>query len=421
MMELWELNAHEVARQIEAGDLTAEALMRATLARIADREAEVQAWCHLDPEEALAAARALDKGSRRGLLHGLPIGFKDIFDTADMPTGYGSPIYAGHRPAWDCTPVALTRAAGGIVVGKTVTTEFAYFHPGKTQNPHDSSHTPGGSSSGSAAAVGADMVSLATGSQTVGSVIRPASFCGVVGYKPTYGLVDMTGVKPFARSLDTCGLFARSVADAALFGRVLTNRELGEGKAPETAPCLKFCRGPTWAEARPEGIAALEEAHRRLGRPGDLALPADFDDLPEAQATIQFKEASASYFFEASTQADKLSDVLKAMLREGWAIPPERYDAAQRLARRCRGLLAEVFSKADTLITLSAPGEAPKGLATTGNPAFNKIWTLLGVPCISVPGLIGPRGLPIGIQVIGPLMSDAQTLRAAAWVESRLR
>jgi len=421
MVELWSLTAREAAARIENGEVTASALLRAALERIAAREEAVRAWQSLDPEAALAQAAALDKGLRRGPLHGLPLGVKDIFDTADMPTGYGSPIYASHRPAWDCAPVALSRAAGAVAVGKTVTTEFAYFHPGETRNPHNPGHTPGGSSSGSAAAVGAGMVPLATGSQTVGSVIRPASFCGVVGYKPTFGLIDLVGVKPFARSLDTCGLFARSVADAALFGAVLADRDLGDGLAPDSAPRLKICQGPTWSEAGPDGVAALEEARRRLGGLGEATLPDLFDGLPEAQGTIQFKEASTSYFFESANHADQLSAVMTKMLKEGRAISAERYDAAQSLARRCRALLAEVFAETDALVTLSAPGEAPKGLEATGNPAFNKIWTLLGVPCVSLPGLSGPNGLPIGIQVVGPLLSDARTLKVAAWVESRLR
>jgi amidase len=421
MEKAWQLGAREAARKVESGELTAEGLMRSALERIAEREAEVRAWRHLDPEQALATARALDAGGHKGRLHGLPIAVKDIFDTVDMPTSYGSPIYAGHRPAWDCATVALTRAAGGAVVGKTVTTEFAFFHPGKTTNPHNSKHTPGGSSSGSAAAVGSGMVPLAIGTQTAGSIIRPASFCGVVGYKPSYGLINLTGVKPFSHSLDTCGVFSRSVADAALFASVLADRDLGDAAAPEDALRIKICKGPTWPEVQPDGDSALAEAARLLGNPGEIALPKDFDGLPQAQATIQAKEGSTSFFFEWSTRGDDLSPVLSKQLRDGRAISADHYDAARVLAAHCRRQLAEVFSEVDILITLSAPGEAPEGLDATGNPAFNRIWTLLGVPCISLPGLTGPKGLPIGIQVVGPYLSDPRTLRAAAWVESLLR
>jgi amidase len=421
MEKAWQLGAREAARKVESGELTAEGLMRSALERIGEREAEVRAWRHLDPEQALATARALDAGGHKGRLHGLPIAVKDIFDTVDMPTIYGSPIYAGHRPAWDCAAVALTRSAGGAVVGKTVTTEFAYFHPGKTTNPHNPKHTPGGSSSGSAAAVGSGMVPLAVGTQTAGSIIRPASFCGVVGYKPSYGLIDMTGVKPFSHSLDTCGVFTRSVADAALFASVLADRDLGDAAAPEDAPRIKICKGPTWPEVQPDGDSALAEAARLLGNPSEIELPKDFDGLPQAQATIQAKEGATSFFFELSTRGDDLSPVLTKLLHDGRAISADHYDADRVLAAHCRRQLAEVFSEVDILITLSAPGEAPEGLDATGNPAFNRMWTLLGVPCISLPGLTGPKGLPIGIQVVGPYLSDPRTLRAAAWVESLLR
>src|SRR3954452_1681416 len=282
------LSAHQAAREIAAGRLRAEALVSACLERIAAREPIVGAWHYLDPEAALDAARRCDRSAPSGPLHGVPIAVKDLIDTADMPTGYGSAIYAGHRPATDAACVALARAAGAIVLGKTVTTEFACFTPGKTANPRHPAHTPGGSSSGSAAAVADAMAPLAFGTQTAGSVIRPAAFCGIVGYKPSFGTIPRAGVKMLCDSLDTVGTMARSVADAAFFAGIVAGRpELRDIALPEAPPRFGLYRTPMWDEAGPEVATALDHARAALERAGarveEIAVPEQHRRLTEAQ------------------------------------------------------------------------------------------------------------------------------------------
>ncbi len=421
-----ELTAVEAARLMARRELTAEALVRACLERIAAREAVVGAWKFLDPERALAQARSLDGGPVRGLLHGLPVGVKDIIDTVDMPTEYGAAVYPGHRPAWDAACVAAVRAAGGIVMGKTVTTEFATYQPGKTSNPHNPLHTPGGSSSGSAAAVASGMVPLAFGTQTAGSVIRPAAFCGVVGYKPSHGLICRAGTKPLSETLDTLGVFARSVEDAALFVAALTGRGAlqTDTAAIGTAPRIGFCRTYEWESAQPEARAAWESAARLLSRAGagvtEMALPPDFAGLAAAQTEIMACETAGCLAHERLAHGDKLSARLKELMGQGLALAPERYDADLALAQRCRLQAQDLFADCDLLIAPSAPGEAPRGLAATGDPVFNRIWTLLGLPCVHLPFAQGPNGLPVGVQAIGPFGSDGRTLSAARWAHTAL-
>ncbi len=423
MMLANELGALDAARRICRRELSAEALVRACLARIEEREAVVGAWTHLDADAALAQARALDAGPVRGPLHGLPLGVKDLIDTADMPTAYGSPIYAGHRPAWDAACVASARAAGAVVLGKTVTTEFATYHPGKTANPHNPAHTPGGSSSGSAAAVADFMVPLACGTQTAGSVIRPAAFCGVVGFKPSFGLISRAGVKSLAESLDTIGVFARDVADAALFAGVLAGRDLLPPATPRP-PRVGLCRTDEWEQAAPEAKGAFETAATRLAAAGakvsDIDLPAEFSGLVAAQTEIMAYEAAQALAYETHAHNEQLSTRLRALIAQGVALAPARHDENRLLARRCRQLLADAFRDVDILMAPSAPGEAPAGLAATGNPVFNRIWTLLGTPCVHLPFAQGLCGLPVGVQAVGPRGGDRATLAAAAWAHAAL-
>ena len=403
-----------------ARTLSAEALARACLARIEERESAVGAWIHLDPDAVLAQARRLDAGPVRGPLQGLPIGVKDIIDTADMPTCYGSPAYAGHRPAMDAACVALARAAGALILGKTVTTEFAWRNPGKTANPRDPRFTPGGSSSGSAAAVADNMVPLAFGTQTAGSIVRPASYCGVVGYKPSYATLPRAGIKPLAEGLDTLGVMARSPGDAALLVGALSARDLLPAP-PGRAPRIALCRTHEWPAAQPATAAALEHAAKCAARAGaqlkDLALPREFSGLLQAQIDIMGYEAYRSLASERVHHAARLSGKLKEQLDAAGKVDAARYDEARALAAACRAMLGEVFAGADAILAPSAPGEAPRSLAETGDPIFNRIWTLLGVPALNIPCSQGPNGLPVGVQVIGRLGDDVRAVAVAEWLQ----
>jgi Asp-tRNA(Asn)/Glu-tRNA(Gln) amidotransferase A subunit family amidase len=368
-------------------------------------------------DAALKIARQVDRfGS--GSLKGIPIGVKDIINTADMPTGYGSSLYETFRPPRDAACVALARHAGALILGKTVTTEFAYFQPGKTRNPHNPDPTPGGSSSGSAAAVASGMVPLAFGTQTAGSVIRPASFCGCVGYKPTFGLIDRTGVRPFADSLDTVGVFATTVQDAAFFASVIAGRPKLHIAAEVLRPRIGLTRTYAWEAAEPATATALDEAAAWLRAAGlevcEVALPERWRGLLEAQKTIMAFEAARSHAPEMLTVSDRLSVKLREFLDAGALIAPEDYDAAKALVAEARAGFNDVLDGLDVLLTPSAPGEAPEGLGATGDPVFNRIWTALGVPCISVPGLTGPTGMPVGVQVVGRWGDDRRALAASA-------
>jgi Asp-tRNA(Asn)/Glu-tRNA(Gln) amidotransferase A subunit family amidase len=425
MRPLNRLSAMDAARKLAARQITAENLLRNCLERIGERELAVHAWTFIDTEAALRRARTLDAQAYAGLLHGMPIGVKDLFDTVDMPTSYGSPIYADHRPAADAACVALARAAGAIVVGKTVTTEFATFHPGPTCNPHDRTHTPGGSSSGSAAAVADWMVPLAFGTQTAGSIIRPAAFCGVIGYKPTYGTLNRVGVKMISDTLDTIGALARTVADAALFVAALSDRrDLMIEQPTSDAPRAGICRTYEWDRVLPEMVTAFDDAAARLRASGartrEVTLPRPFAALVEAQVSIMVSEVAKCLSHEWLVHRDKLSAEMVAMIEAGLAVSPWRYDAAQSLARDCRAMLSEVFDDLDVLVAPSAPGEAPTGIAATGDPLFNRIWTLLRVPVVHVPTALGPHRLPLGLSVIGPIGADRAALSAADWIHSRI-
>lgn len=383
---------------IERGELSAETLVRACLERIEARDSKVKAWAYIEKMPTIDAA---------GPLRGVPVGVKDIFDTHDMPTEYGSRIYAGHRPSTDSAPVALTRRAGGTILGKTVTTEFATFVPSKTRNPHNLDHTPGGSSSGSAAAVADFMVPLAFGTQTAGSVIRPGAYCGVVACKPTYNLLARAGVKPDADSLDTVGVFARSVEDVRFFLSALTGLDLRNS-----------IDRPRIGMVHPQ-VAPVEQAGRLLGARA-LEFP-QWAELLSAHRAILVYEVARSLADEYTRSAGLMAPALRERCASGFAFDPAVYQGALRFGREFRARLGDVFGEHDVLIAPSATGQAPAGLASTGDVSMNVVWTLLHVPCVSVPFGTGPAGLPLGIQVIGRIGDDARTLACADWIHSRLK
>jgi Asp-tRNA(Asn)/Glu-tRNA(Gln) amidotransferase A subunit family amidase len=418
-------SAAAAAAAIRAGRLTAQALVEACLERIAAREPALHAWVHCDAEQALAQARALDRLPAVGPLHGVPIGVKDIIDTFDMPTRHGSPIYQDNRPTADAACVALCRAAGMVILGKTVTTEFANRHPGPTVNPHNPAHTPGGSSSGSAAAVADFMVPLGFGTQTAGSVIRPAAYCGVVGYKPSFNEVSRVGVKLQSGTLDTVGVMARALDDLPLIRAVLLALPPVAIQRDSAAPRIGFCRSVSWPALAPDCQALLERTAAKLSARGatvkEVALPPEFDEILAAQRRIMVFEAARNFAYERTRFADRLSPELRDVLAEGLACPLADYVAALEQGERLRdhldGLLGSEF---DGLLTPSALGEAPAGLGATGDPQCNSIGTLAGTPCVSLPAGSGRNGLPLGIQLVGARFADERLLDVAAWVQARL-
>src|SRR5437016_1927179 len=416
------LTASEAAARLAAGTLTAETLIRDCLDRVRAR-AEVKAWVWLDPDQALIQARAVGRVGRPGPLAGIPVGVKDVIDTVDMPTEHGSPIYRGNRPFADAACVALIRSGGGVILGKTVTTEFANRHPRETVHPHNPAHTPGGSSSGSAAAVADFQVPVGLGTQTGGSTIRPAAFCGVIGYKPSFGEFSRVGIKMQCHNLDTLGVICRSLDDVALMRAVLLAQELHRIDRSSAAPRFGFCRTPAWDDADPDTQALLERTASRLAAAGatvrDVALtPADI--LDHHRRIFEF-EAARNYAYEYEVHGDKLSPALRdGLLVPGRALPLAAYIEAIETAEAFRRNLDEVFGEFDVLLAPSAPGEAPKGLGSTGDPRFNAIWTLAWTPCVTLPAGTGRKGLPLGLQLVGPRFGDEALLDAAAWVEARL-
>jgi Asp-tRNA(Asn)/Glu-tRNA(Gln) amidotransferase A subunit family amidase len=418
------LTAAEAVAQLASGALTAEALTRACLERAAERQA-VKAWTWLDPEQALAQARAADRAGRPGLLAGLPIGVKDIIDTADMPTEHGSPIYRGNRPFADAACVALLRMAGATILGKTVTTEFANRFPGATVNPHNPAHTPGGSSSGSAAAVADFQVPVGLGTQTGGSVIRPAAFCGVVGYKPSFGEFSRAGIKLQCHNLDTLGVLSRTVEDLALLRAALTASPHRKIDRSAGAPRIGVCRTPAWDAAEPATQALIERSAARLAAAGarisEVSFAPEFADILDHHRRVFNFEAARNYAYEYEEHHDLVSQVLRdTVLTPGRDLPLEAYVEAIETAEAFRRHLDDIFAGVDVLLTPSAAGEAPAGLGSTGDPSFNSIWTLAWTPCVTLPAGAGPKGLPLGIQLVGPRFGDEALLDAAAWVETRL-
>ena len=422
---LHQLTACEIVAAVAAGTTTCEAVARACLERSAERDPQVLAWQYLNPEQVIAQARALDQSGKRGPLTGVPFGIKDIIDTCDMPTEYGSPIYQGHQPKSDAACVALGRKAGGVLMGKTVTTEFANRHPGKTRNPFDPARTPGGSSSGSAAAVGDHMVPLAIGTQTTGSTIRPASFCGVFGYRPTYGDLRCVGVKEAAGSFDTLGLFARSIEDIALYRDVLLGIEPETIPAHTPVPRIGFCRTHLWPQIEPATQKLLEDAAQRLARAGakveDVTLPADFERIEDAHRWIASFEFSRNFTWEIENHWDQISATLRnGRLKDGLSCSFERYREARSFAARCRRELVDVCRDYDVLLAAAVTGEAPVGLNLTGNASPCVIWTTMHVPAVTIPVFKGPNGLPIGAQLIAKRNADRELFAAARWVYQTL-
>lgn len=419
MKELEKLSAAQAARLIAAREIGSVALVEACLARISEREPRVQAWAHLNRDAALARAREIDARGARGLLAGVPFAVKDVIDTADMPTQYNSAIYRGYRPRADAACVAMARREGAIVLGKSVTTEFASRTPGPTRNPHDPAHTPGGSSSGTAAAVADFMVPFGFGTQTGGSVIRPAAYCGVVGYKPTYGTINCAGLKHLSESLDTIGAMGRTVEDCALLVHAAASRRLPAFDVDLPVPRIGVCRTSRWQQALPEMQAALDRAAAALSKRGaqvrEFALPEHFDALYDEQVVIAGFEAARAMAWEANAHPEGLSDHMRKHVETHLNTPHDAYAQALCHARVCRAEFAAATSAFDVLLTPSAPGYAPAGIESTGSSLFNRNWTLLHVPCVTIPAPREDR-LPLGLQLVGRIDEDERVLLAAEWV-----
>ena len=428
------LSACEAARAIRRREITSTALVRACLDRIAAVEPTIEAWAFLDPDYATVQAKARDgaqaEGEPLGPLHGVPVGIKDIFDTADMPTENGTVLHAGRRPAEDSMVVALLRAAGAVILGKTVTTELAVYSPAKTRNPHDPSRTPGGSSSGSAAAVAARMVPLTIGSQTNGSVIRPAAYCGVVGYKPTHGLISRAGVLRQSLHLDHVGVFARTVEDAASVAQELIAydprdpamrprprpllMELGN-QEPPSPPRFAFIKSPFWDQADSDARAAFLEFKERL-QCREVELPLPFAKAAQVHRTILEADLALSFSGEYQHGKEQLSPTLRAMIERGQGTLATDYNRAVGSIPVLRRALDDLLRDYDAILTPGTTGVAPADLTSTGSPIFCTIWTLCGVPAVSLPLLRGPQGLPLGVQIIGRNNDDARLLRTARWL-----
>jgi Asp-tRNA(Asn)/Glu-tRNA(Gln) amidotransferase A subunit family amidase len=435
------LSASEAARLIRGGTISSEQFVEACLARVREIDGQVQAWAFLDADHALAQARAADEwrlqGRPTGALHGVPVGIKDIFDTADMPTENGSVLYAGRTPSRDATVVAKVRAAGAVVMGKTVTTEFAYFSPGKTRNPHNPEHTPGGSSSGSAAAVAAEMVPLALGSQTNGSTIRPAAYCGVIGFKPTHGMISRQGILALSRTLDHVGLFARSIDDIALLAAQLVGYDEHDPdtrprgripfvevavEEPPLPPMFAFVKTPHWERADEDTKKGFAELIEQLGEQvEEIELLPSAIDAWELHRTIMEAEMAANLEREWEKGRDRLSEQLRAQLERGRNVRAIDYQRARsRIAPIHEGFVELFEQRYDAILTPAAAGSAPEGLDSTGDPAFCTLWTLCGMPAISLPLLQSANGLPIGVQLVGPRNGDARLLRTARWLAARV-
>ncbi len=434
------LGAVDLRDRLASGAVRAVEYAEACLEQIAAQEPQVQAWAFLDSDHVLAQARALDErrtsGAPIGPLHGLPVGLKDIIDTAGMPTENGTPIDAGRKPTADAWIVARLKAAGAIIMGKTVTTEGAYLNPGKTRNPHNPGHTPGGSSSGSAAAVAAGMVPLAVGTQTGGSVIRPAAYCGVVGVKPTFGAIPRTGVLTQSPFLDTMGVFARDIAGAALLAEVLMGHDPGDratqpvptarmlsvatARVPVT-PMFAYVHPPAADQAEDQTRLAMQELVEHLGEQCfEVALPNAFDRAEDMRRLINFAEMAKCYYGLERRGRDRMSDVLKAAMDEGKAALARDYIAALDWREVLNAGLEEIFERCDAILTPATTGPAPAGLESTGTAIFNGLWTLCGTPAVTVPLFTAENGLPMGVQLVGRRGDDARLLRTARWLTDHI-
>lgn len=434
------INATEASEAIRSGRMTSEELVSACLERIAAIEDGIGAWAYLDADHALEKACEADRiqqdGQTLGPLHGIPVGVKDIFDTKDMPTEDGTVLHAGRQPQEDATVVTLLREAGAVILGKTVTTELAVYAPGKTKNPHNREHTPGGSSSGSAAAVAAGMVPLAIGTQTNGSVIRPASYCGVYGYKPSYGRISRHRVLQQSQPLDQVGVFARTIEDAALVAQQImgfddrdpdtqlrTRPALVETVAEEPPfnPRLAFVKTPVWDQAETDTKEAISELVAHLDENADeVDLPDIFNDAVEQHRLIMEADLARSFEQEYTRGKDKLSSILREMIERGQKVSAVDYNRAVSRIPEFNRALDKVFDWHDAILTPGTTGEAPVGLESTGSPIFCTLWTLCGMPAITLPVLQGSHGLPLGVQLVGSRGDDARLLRTARWLVSNL-
>jgi len=439
-MNIIELSATAAGEKIRAGEITSEELVQAYLERIDQVDGEIEAWAHLRPEYALEQAQALDtrrqEGGSIGPLHGIPVGVKDICDTDTLPTENGTVLDAGRQPMQDSRVVSLLKEAGAVIMGKTVTTELAMFGPGRTKNPHNPAHTPGGSSSGSAAAVAAYMVPLAIGTQTNGSVIRPASFCGVFGFKPSHGLIPRTGVLKQSPLLDTIGTFARSIEDIALLTEALITSDPGDthtkararpplsetfNQEPPMTPRIGFAKTAVWDQADEATQEAFAELIELLGDDCiDLPLTEHFDETIAMHKKIMCADLAKNLALYYKRDKSKLTNILCEMIEFGQTVSAVDYNTAIDGRELLNAGLNSVFDFYDFIITPASAGEAPVGLDTTGNPAFNSLWTLCGTPAISLPLMDGPTGLPLGVQVVGPRGDDARLLRNANWLMQRV-
>lgn len=438
--DLTSLTATQAAPELARGAISAEDYTRACLKRIEAIEPDVQAFAHLDPDYAIAQAKALDErrlaGQPIGRLHGIPVAVKDIIDTKDYPTECGSPLLAGRRPTTDATVVTKLREAGAVIIGKSVTTEFAFFQPRKTRNPHDIERTPGGSSSGSAAAVAAGMVPLAIGTQTNGSIIRPGAFCGVYSMKASHGLVSRAGILPLSSTLDFAGPFARSLDDIALMLSVLAGydpedpdtkpvpradypRFLGEDWP--LAPRFAFVRTPMWDKADAATKASFEKLAADLGENCiSIDLPEEFAQAWPAHRTIMAADMAHHLGAYVDRGGEVISDILRALIAEGRSVSAADYLKALDKRKAFQDAFQSVFTACNAIITPSTKGVAPKGLQATGDPVFNSMWTLLGFPAITLPLLEGEDEMPLGVQVVAPMDDDARLLRSAKWLVEKL-
>lgn len=435
------LDAVMLRDKLAAGEMNAVTLLEACFEKVDEREPGVKAWRFLDRELAMKKAGEADewrkKGRPIGPLHGIPVGLKDIIDTRDMPTENGTPIDAGRRARRDAAIVARLRSAGAVIMGKTVTTELAFYEPRETTNPHNAAHTPGGSSSGSAAAVAAHMVPLAVGTQTNGSVIRPAAFCGVVGFKPSFGVIPRSGVLTQSRPLDTIGVFANSVDGAALLADVLAGHDPGDPDSrveapprllelarsePPLQPLFAFIKQPAWNQAEASTHEAFAELVEELGELSDeVPLPDVFAEAISAHAALMFGGFSRNLQTYYERGREQLSERMRAAIEDGHKITAAQYLTALDWQDVLYAGLEKVFERYDAIITPAAPGEAPAGLDSTGNPAFCTPWTLLGMPAISLPLMEGPNNLPLGVQLVGPRGNDGRLLRTANWLVRHLQ
>lgn len=430
------LTAGQAVAYIRDGKVTSEELVSACLARIADVDGDIEAWAYLDTgyahEQAKRADAAKSAGMPLGPLHGVPVALKDNMDTADMPTENGTPLHAGRRPEHDACIVSLLREAGAVILGKTVTTEVATRHPGKTRNPHNPAHTPGGSSSGSAAAVASAMAPLALGTQTNGSVIRPASYCGVYGFKPSFGWISRTGILAGSQPFDTVGAFARDLGDIALVCDVLMRHDPADpttrpvappqlaatiSQDPPARPRFAYIATPYADQAAPSTLEAFDELAEFLGEDCvTLTLSEPFAQLADMHALVMNADIARNFGALYDSGRDQMSDYLRGIIEDGRKVSAVDYNRALEWREVYGRSLEELFENVDAVITPATPGEAPGDLATTGDPIFSTIWTFCGLPTLTMPLLQGPAGLPLGVQLVGAKNDDGRLLRTARWL-----